>query len=128
MTMLSDLNTPAAVIDRSRMQNNIDRMQSHLQRMGVRLRPHVKTGKCIPMARAQVEAGARGITVSTLREAEQFFAAGFNDILYAVCIVPAKLGQVLSLVQRGCLLRLITDSAPVARDIGRFAHANGIEL
>jgi D-serine deaminase-like pyridoxal phosphate-dependent protein len=45
------------------------------------------------VARPQRDAGARGITVSTLKEAEQFFAAGIDDILYAVGIVPAKLPQ-----------------------------------
>jgi D-serine deaminase-like pyridoxal phosphate-dependent protein len=82
--------------------------------LGVRLRPHVKTTKCIEVARRQQTAGASGITVSTLKEAEQFFAAGFGDVLYAVCIAPAKLGRVLALRRQGCALTILVDSLPAA--------------
>ena len=57
------------------MQRNIERMQQRVNSLGARFRPHVKTTKCLPVVRAQLGAGARGITVSTLKEAEQFFAA-----------------------------------------------------
>ena len=95
MTHLDELDTPAALIDVTRMQSNIARMQHRLDALGVKFRPHVKTAKCLEVVQAQLAAGATGITVSTLKEAEQFFAAGITDILYAVCIVPAKLAQVM---------------------------------
>ena len=91
MTSLSNLDTPSALIDTRRMQANIDRMQQRMNALGVRFRPHVKTSKCVHVANAQLAAGAEGITVSTLKEAEQFFAAGVSDVLYAVSIAPAKL-------------------------------------
>ncbi|HEY1228301.1 MAG TPA: alanine racemase, partial [Ramlibacter sp.] len=119
---LSSLNTPSAVVDVTRMRHNIDRMQSRMTELGVRFRPHVKTTKCLEVARAQVDAGASGITVSTLKEAEQFFAAGFHDILYAVGIVPGKLAQALALRKAGCDLKLITDNADIAAAIGRFGQ------
>ena len=90
---LQTLNTPTALIDVGRMQHNIGRMQAHLDALGVRFRPHVKTTKCTPVVDAQIAAGAQGITVSTLKEAEQFFAHGIRDIVYAVGMVPAKLGR-----------------------------------
>jgi D-serine deaminase-like pyridoxal phosphate-dependent protein len=71
----SDIPTPAALIDEARLMRNIARMQQRMDALGVRLRPHVKTTKCIEVARRQRDAGAVGITVSTLKEAEQFFAA-----------------------------------------------------
>lgn len=124
---LMDIETPAALIDEARMAANIDRMQSHLSALGVRLRPHVKTSKCIEVARRQQEAGAKGITVSTLKEAEQFFAAGFADILYAVCMAPEKLDRALALIRRGCALTILVDSAAAAQAVvakGReAAHA-----
>ena len=89
---------------------NIARMQARATALGVKLRPHVKTTKCRDIAEAQVAAGAQGITVSTLKEAEQFFACGLTDILYAVGMVPAKLPQVLALRRRGCDLKIITDN------------------
>ncbi len=122
---LSELNTPAAVIDVGRMQRNIARMQTRLDALGVRFRPHVKTAKCLPVQRAQAAAGARGITVSTLREAEEFFAAGVTDILYAVGIVPAKLRQALALRQRGCDLKLVTDNVESAKAVAAFGREHG---
>ena len=125
MPRLADLDTPAAVIDTRRMHANIERMQSRMQALGVRFRPHVKTSKCVPVVQAQLAAGAQGITVSTLKEAEQFFAAGIADILYAVGIVPGKLAAALALRRRGCDLKVITDSLAGAQAIAAYGRAHG---
>ncbi|MGT2492836.1 alanine racemase [Cupriavidus basilensis] len=93
---LASLETPAAVIDLARMQHNIQRMQARMDALGVRFRPHAKTSKCSPVVQAQIAAGARGITVSTLKEAAHFFADGVTDILYGVGMVPGKLPQALA--------------------------------
>jgi D-serine deaminase-like pyridoxal phosphate-dependent protein len=122
---LAQLDTPAALVDLERMQRNIARMQARLDSLGVRFRPHVKTSKCVQVVQAQRAAGAQGITVSTLREAEQFFTAGEADILYAVGIVPAKLPQVLALRRRGCDLKLITDNADAANAVAAFGREHG---
>ena len=63
--------------------------------------------------------------MSTLREAEQFFAAGFSDILYAVCIAPAKLEPALALMRQGCALTIITDSVEAAEAIVAKAASAG---
>jgi len=122
---LAALDTPAAVIDLARMQRNIERMQQRMNALGVRFRPHVKTSKCAPVARAQARAGAEGITVSTLKEAAQFYADGFNDILYAVGMVAAKLPQALALRRQGCDLKIITDSVASAEAIAAFGREQG---
>ena len=122
---LQTLNTPAALIDVGRLRHNIGRMQAHLDALGVRFRPHVKTTKCTHVVDAQIAAGAQGVTVSTLKEAEQFFAHGIRDIVYAVGMVPAKLGQALALRRRGCDLKLVTDSLPAAHAIAEFGRAHG---
>lgn len=122
---LDQLHTPAALIDRDRMQRNISRMQARLDSLGVRFRPHVKTSKCVQVVEAQRAAGAQGITVSTLREAEQFHAAGVTDILYAVGMVPTKLAQALALRRRGCDLKLITDNVGAADAIAAFGRDQG---
>jgi D-serine deaminase-like pyridoxal phosphate-dependent protein len=117
LTDLAHIDTPAALIDLRQMQANIDRMQSRMNGLGVAYRPHVKTSKCTPVARAQQAAGARGITVSTVKEASACFADGFDDILYAVGMVPAKLPQALALRRQGCQLKIITGSeAPAVAD------------
>jgi D-serine deaminase-like pyridoxal phosphate-dependent protein len=118
---LNDLDTPAALIDEARLHHNIQRMQRHLDALGVAFRPHVKTSKCVPVAALQREAGARGITVSTLKEAEQFFDAGFDDILYAVGLVPGKIARALALQQRGCRLQVIVDSVDAAQAVAQAA-------
>ena len=118
---LNELPTPAALIDEPRLQHNLQRMQHHLKSLGVALRPHVKTSKCVAVAALQRDAGARGITVSTLKEAEQFFDAGFDDILYAVGLVPDKVARALALQQRGCRLQVIVDSIDAARAVAQTA-------
>ena len=114
---LRDIATPAALVDEARMMRNIARMQSRMATHGVRLRPHVKTPKCIEVARRQQAAGACGVTVSTLKEAEEFFGAGFADVLYAVCIAPQKLDRVLALRRRGCALSILVDSVAAAQAV-----------
>ncbi|OZI35407.1 alanine racemase [Bordetella genomosp. 1] len=116
-TFLESLDTPAAIVDLPRLQHNIARMQEHMNALGVALRPHVKTTKCLEVAQAQIAAGARGITVSTLKEAEQFFAAGITDILYAVSMAPAKLPRALALKRAGCNLKIIVDNVAGAEAI-----------
>jgi D-serine deaminase-like pyridoxal phosphate-dependent protein len=118
---LDQLDTPAALIDLARMERNIQRMQARMDAFGVRFRPHVKTTKCPDVVRAQLAAGATGITVSTLKEAEAFFAAGVTDILYAVSMVPAKLPRAMALRRTGCDLKLVVDNIPAAVAIAKFA-------
>jgi D-serine deaminase-like pyridoxal phosphate-dependent protein len=77
------LDTPALVIDLDVVERNIGRLQIALDERGVRLRPHVKTHKIVAIARMQIEAGARGITVGTLGEAEVMADGGIDDIFVA---------------------------------------------
>src|SRR5690554_4761069 len=106
---LATLDTPALVLDRGRMDANIRRMRERAAALGVTLRPHLKTCKSVDVARRMVEPGDP-VTVSTLREAEYFAAAGFTDIFYAVAIAPAKLGRVAALQQGGARILLAVDS------------------
>jgi D-serine deaminase-like pyridoxal phosphate-dependent protein len=122
---LDVLDTPAALIDVACMQRNIERMQKRADALGVRLRPHVKTSKCAPVVRAQLAAGAQGITVSTLKEATQFFTEGIVDILYAVGMAPSKLPAALALRRAGCDLKIVTDSVDGAKAIAAFGREHG---
>jgi D-serine deaminase-like pyridoxal phosphate-dependent protein len=125
---LDDLPTPALVLDRPRMLRNIRRMRSHLAALGVGFRPHVKTCKSPEVARLLVDSPASPITVSTLKEAEQFAAHGYTDILYAVGIVPGKFEAVAALRERGVDLAVLLDSVEVARSLAAFARARGMAL
>jgi len=121
---IQDLDTPAALIDHARLQHNVQRMQQRMSALGVRLRPHVKTAKCVPVAQLQAQAGASGITVSTLKEAAVFFDAGFADILYAVCVEPHKLATVQALRERGCALTVVVDSVAAAQAVVAHGKAH----
>jgi D-serine deaminase-like pyridoxal phosphate-dependent protein len=123
---IAELDTPAALIDEPRMTHAIARMQARMDALGVRLRPHVKTSKCIEVALRQRAAGAQGITVSTLREAEEFFAAGFDDILYAVGIAPQRIGAALALAKHGCALQIVVDSVAAATQVVAAAAREGL--
>ena len=77
------LDTPELVVFLERVWANIDRLQADLAARGVALRPHVKTHKSVRIARLQVDAGARGLTVGTLGEAEVMASAGLRDLFLA---------------------------------------------
>lgn len=105
------------------MDRNIERMRSQMRRLGVSFRPHVKTNKCIDVARRFMETPEGPITVSTLLEAEYFAASGVKDILYAVCIAPNKLDHVMALQDKGVRLSLLLDSMETARILVERAKA-----
>jgi len=125
MLRLDDLKTPSLVLDRGRLDCNIERMNARIAALGPSLRPHVKTAKSIEVA-TRIFGGRPGpITVSTLREAEYFAAAGFDDILYAVGIVPSKLERVRELVAAGTRVTLILDDSSVARAVAEAGRNHG---
>ena len=107
---IQELETPALLLDEKKLSANLDRMRAQLKGLGVPLRPHVKTAKSFDVIRRVLEGQPGGITVSTLKEAEYFFAHGLRDILYAVGIAPSKLAHATDLVKRGVSLTLITDN------------------
>jgi len=121
--VLEQLETPALLLDEARMDRNIERMRSHLRRLGVAFRPHVKTNKCMDVARRLMDTSQGPITVSTLLEAEYFAAHGVKDILYAVCIAPNKLDHVMALQDKGVRLSLLLDSMETARILAERAKA-----
>lgn len=96
-----ELDTPALLIDREIMMDNLHFMQDYANRVGVVLRPHTKTHKCPKLALIQEELGAEGITVAKVGEAEVMAAAGLRDIFIANEIVgAAKLSKIRELAQR----------------------------
>ena len=124
--ILSDLATPTLILEKEKLMANISRMQTRADRLGVQLRPHLKTMKAARAAEALMASGASGITVSTLKEASYFLEHGFKDITYAVGMVPAKLPGVASLMARGAELKIITDNLEVAGVIAAEASQSDI--
>jgi D-serine deaminase-like pyridoxal phosphate-dependent protein len=77
------LDTPALVIDLDIVERNARRMAEVVRARGIALRPHVKTHKSVALAHIQLDAGAQGVTVGTLGEAEVMAEGGVTDILLA---------------------------------------------
>jgi D-serine deaminase-like pyridoxal phosphate-dependent protein len=122
---LEQLETPALVLDRGRLVNNIRRLRERLDALGVTLRPHLKTAKSIDVARLVMPNPWGPITVSTLKEAEYFAGQGVRDILYAVGVAPVKLPHVARIRGAGADLAVIVDSVEAARAVSEFSRAAG---
>ena len=97
------LDTPAIVIDLDIVERNARRLADALAARGIALRPHAKTHKSIRLAQIQLAAGARGITVGNLGEAEVFAAGGLDDlfIAYPVWAEGPKAGRLRALHDSG---------------------------
>jgi D-serine deaminase-like pyridoxal phosphate-dependent protein len=122
-TQLQQLQTPCLVLDETRMSRNIERLQGRLRRLGAQLNPHLKTSKCVEVARRLMASQDGPCTVSTLQEAEQFAAAGVTNVLYAVGIAPNKLARVLALRAKGVDVAIVLDNVDQARAVVAAARA-----
>lgn len=122
---ISELDTPCMLIDLDRMESNIRNWQATISAAGVNLRPHVKTHKVPAIARMQLDAGACGITVAKVSEAEVFAAEGCQDIFIAYPIIGAQKWERAATLARDCTLTVGVDSAAGAHGLSMAAQATG---
>jgi D-serine deaminase-like pyridoxal phosphate-dependent protein len=106
-----DLDTPAVYVDLDILERNIRRMQKRCDAWGVSLRPHTKTHKIPEIARMQLAAGAIGITVAKVGEAE---ALPGDDVLIAYPVMAGKLDR-LQAVAKARRVAVVVDSVEAAR-------------
>src|SRR6185503_20103549 len=111
---LSDLPTPQVLVDRARLIENINTIQSLADAAGVALRPHAKTHKSPVIARWQIERGAVGICCAKLGEAEVLADAGITDIRLPYPIHPVHASRVIALT-RHAVISIIVDHPVVAQ-------------
>lgn len=112
----ADMETPCLILDTQRLEANAAKMRSHCAARGVALRPHLKTLKSIEAAKLATDGKMARITVSTLREAEVFARADFDDILHAAGITPNKFDHVRRInTETGKQLTLTLDSIEMAQ-------------
>jgi D-serine deaminase-like pyridoxal phosphate-dependent protein len=123
-----EISTPALIVDYNIMKKNIETMAKFAKENKVSLRPHVKTHKCPIIGKMQLEAGAKGICVARVGEAEVFAAKGFNDILIANQVV--ELNQIRRLVNlnKKSLVRVCVDSIKNIGDLNSIASKNNVKL
>ncbi|MBX3578820.1 MAG: D-TA family PLP-dependent enzyme [Rhizobiaceae bacterium] len=116
---IAEIETPAVLIDVDRAAANIAKAQAHANRVGVKLRPHIKTHKLPFWAKTQVEAGAAGITCQKIGEAEVMADAGMADIFLPYNILgEAKLARLLALHRR-VTLSVTADSTETVAGLAR---------
>lgn len=125
---LQTLKTPSLILDATRVRRNAARMSSRIKEFGATLRPHVKTHKCVEVARLQTQGHAGGITVSTLAEARAFASQGFNDITYAVPIEPGKFEEAIALSRACERFALITDDVSIPAQLNEASRNAGVTL
>src|SRR5690349_13129399 len=110
--------TPLAVVDEDGLKANISSMQELVRRAGAALRPHAKTHKSARAAQMQLQAGAKGLTVATLREAEYFNEHGAEDLLLVHPPVGTpKLSRLAVLAERVPRLAVALDSLEAALQV-----------
>jgi D-serine deaminase-like pyridoxal phosphate-dependent protein len=127
-TPIAALDTPCLLIDLDRMAANIQRWQAAIVASGVGLRPHVKTHKSPELARMQLAAGAAGITVAKVGEAEVFAAGGCGDIFIAYPVIGAEKWRRAAELARTCRLIVGVDSQIGARGLSAAAVAAGTTI
>jgi len=110
-----DVETPALLLHRDVMERNLEHMANRAKKLGVALRPHIKTHKCLELGRRQQAHGAQGISVSTLFEAQAFARDGFRDLTWAFPLDPTHIPHVHRIAENGITLRVILDDLDTAK-------------
>lgn len=122
--------TPYLLLDRGRLEANVARAARTAAAAGVDLRPHVKTHKSARIARIQLDAGAIGITVATVGEAEVFAAHECRDVFvaYPLWLDRSRAARVTALVDDGVRISLGVDSADGAAQAAASLGAHRVRI
>jgi D-serine deaminase-like pyridoxal phosphate-dependent protein len=126
--LLSELPTPAIVIEKSRLEANLQTMQELANAQGVALRPHTKTHKSVFIASRQRDLGAKGLTVAKLGEAETFAGAGFTDIRLAYALYGTDKYARLAGLLSSCRVSFCVDTSEGASAASAFFAAQGLTV
>jgi D-serine deaminase-like pyridoxal phosphate-dependent protein len=118
---LSDLPTPALLLDLDRLRRNAAFGLRRARELGVALRPHMKTTKSRQVAQLAIDPDFGGIAVSTLKEAEHFAEAGIADIQLALCMPPGRIDQALALAARIPRFSVFVDDLDMVDELVRRA-------
>lgn len=125
---ISELETPAVVVDLDVMDQNLSRMASYCRERQLLLRPHTKTHKIPELAKRQIESGATGITVAKIGEAEVMLNAGITDILIAYPIVGAGKAERLATMAERASITVSLDSEEAASSISEAMARHGTRV
>ncbi len=125
---VAEIDTPALLVDRSRLEANILRFATMAAQAGVKLRPHIKTHKTLEIAELQLKAGAAGLTCAKLGEAEVYIEGGINDIFIAYPIIGREKARRAAQLASRCQLIVGVESALGVQQLSEAASEIGITL
>jgi 3-hydroxy-D-aspartate aldolase len=124
-----DLTTPALILDLDLLEANIDKMSKHAKASKIDLRPHGKTHKCPEIALRQIKAGALGLSVATIREAEAMSAAGVKGLLITSELVgKPKIERLIKLARKAPDTIAVVDNPAHAQQLSDAAVAAKVNL
>src|SRR6476661_4980100 len=126
--LVSELDTPAVIVDLDVMERNLSRMAEYCRNHGLSLRPHAKTHKIPALAHKQIESGAVGITVAKLDEAEIMIESGIRDVLIAYPIATEHKAQRLANLAERARVAVSLDSEEAARTVSRQANERDVTI
>ncbi len=125
---LSDVDTPALLLELDAFDHNLQRMTFAVRSAKVRLRPHAKSHKCPEIALRQIQAGAVGVCCQKVSEAEAMVDGGVADVFISNEIVgKRKLARLAALAKRARVSVCVDDAANVA-DLDAAAGKTGAKL
>jgi D-serine deaminase-like pyridoxal phosphate-dependent protein len=127
---LNQIDTPALLLDLDAFEANTAKMAEHFRTRHVQWRPHAKAFKSPAIAHKLLKAGAIGVTVAKVSEAEVMAAGGIKDILIAHLVVgPSKVAR-LAALQRQADVKVTVDHpdhlAPLGEAASRFGTTIGV--
>ena len=126
--LVSDLETPAVVVDLDVMERNLSRMAEYCRSQDLSLRPHTKSHKIPDLAKRQLSHGARGITVAKIGEAEVMLGSGITDILLAYPIIGKGKAEKLAGLATRANITVALDSLEAAQAISNEASAKNVRI
>jgi D-serine deaminase-like pyridoxal phosphate-dependent protein len=123
------LDTPCLVVDQDKLEQNVRVMQTHVTRFGKKLRPHAKTHKCSRIAKMQMEAGAVGICVAKVSEAEVLVRNGLKGALITSPVVTDyKIDRLMDCLSLDPELMVVVDNLLNAQKLNAEAERRGLRL
>lgn len=124
-----ELDTPCLVVDQDKLEHNIRTMQTHVTRFGKQLRPHAKTHKCSKIAGVQMEAGAVGICVAKVSEAEVLTRSGLKGTLITSPVVSDyKITRLMNCLSLDPELMVVVDNLANGQKLNDEAKRRGLIL
>ncbi len=129
-TVVSDLDTPAVVIDLDIVEANIRRAQEKLASHGLQEPPAHQDPQDPALAKMQMDAGAIGITCQKIGEVEVMADAGVaDDILLTYNIMgEAKAERLVALIRRLKRMAVVVDNEVVARGLSEAGKRHGVDI